>query len=873
MANYFPLIANPVGNIITELPAGDFLNLSSSGIANSGNISVTGIVSATDTITGGNLATGGTISATGNITGSYILGNGSQLTGIDATSIQSGTSNVRVVSAGGNVTVGIGGTSNVMVVSATGTYVTGIISATGNISGGNVSATVISGTLSTAAQPNITSVGTLSSVTVDGIYGNVATTAFAGVFATAKGPNPYSIMQVRSNDGTTGLGMQAYAGLSGLLYSSGNIVFQTGATVRDKDFPTGGTTRATIDTTGLAVTGLVSATGNVIGSNLITGNITIGTDTIKSANSILTLDPAADGVSGLVVIAGNLQVTGTTTTIDSTTVYINDLMFNVANNAATSSEANGGGLGVGPVGGEYVKLYWDSAGNTWDSTHGISAVGTVTATQFAGSAAGLTSIPGANVTGTVPLATSATSAGTVTTAAQPNITSVGTLSSLAVTGNISGGNVIPTDQVILPNGDATLPSLVWAKGVTNFGFHGNLGTVYFAVGGASYHEIDQQRILVNGQTNDVSNPPLAIESRQVGLYTENANATLSVTVGGTKIAGFNNSTTSTSTSTGAIVLGGGLGLGGNIYSGGLISAAGQITGSQFNGSGAGLTGIPGANVTGTVPLATSAGTATSATTAGTVTTAAQPNITSVGTLTSLVVSGNASSATAVADTNTTQLATTAYVIGQVSVATPTTIGTNTVGTSLRYARADHTHTGVATLTGGGGITVSASTGAVTLNSTATSANTAGAIVARGASGEFSAGIITATATSARYADLAEKYTADADYEPGTVLIFGGEQEVTISTADAQTQVVGVVSTNPAYVMNSALEHKFVAIVALTGRTPVKVIGPVCKGDFMISAANGHARACDDPKLGTVIGKAIENFDGDTGVIEVLINNH
>ena len=197
------------------------------------------------------------------------------------------------------------------------------------------------------------------------------------------------------------------------------------------------------------------------------------------------------------------------------------------------------------------------------------------------------------------------------------------------------------------------------------------------------------------------------------------------------------------------------------------------------------------------------------------------------------------------------------------------------GTAISYNNTTGviTNTGVTALTGGGGITVNASTGSVTLGSSATSANTAGAIVSRGASGEFSAGVITATATSARYADLAEKYTADADYEPGTVLIFGGDQEVTMSTADAQRQVVGVVSTDPAYIMNSELSHEYVSTIALTGRVPVKVIGPVRKGDFMVSAANGYAQACADPKLGTVIGKAIENFDGDTGVIEVLINNH
>jgi hypothetical protein len=79
--------------------------------------------------------TGTSLSVTGNVTGSYIFGNGSQLTGIDATSIQSGTSNVRVVSSGGNVATGIGGTSNVVVVATTGQFVTGVISATGNITG------------------------------------------------------------------------------------------------------------------------------------------------------------------------------------------------------------------------------------------------------------------------------------------------------------------------------------------------------------------------------------------------------------------------------------------------------------------------------------------------------------------------------------------------------------------------------------------------------------------------------------------------------------------------------------------------------------------------------------------------------------------
>jgi hypothetical protein len=127
-----------------------------------------------------------------------------------------------------------------------------------------------------------------------------------------------------------------------------------------------------------------------------------------------------------------------------------------------------------------------------------------------------------------------------------------------------------------------------------------------------------------------------------------------------------------------------------------------------------------------------------------------------------------------------------------------------------------------------------------------------------------------TATTALYADLAEKYSADAYYAPGTVLSFGGSQEVTVSSVDADRRVAGVVSTNPAHLMNSSLESEFVAKVALTGRVPVSVVGKVSKGDMMVSAGNGVARAELDPRPGSVIGKSLENFNGGTGVIEIVV---
>ena len=127
--------------------------------------------------------------------------------------------------------------------------------------------------------------------------------------------------------------------------------------------------------------------------------------------------------------------------------------------------------------------------------------------------------------------------------------------------------------------------------------------------------------------------------------------------------------------------------------------------------------------------------------------------------------------------------------------------------------------------------------------------------------------------NANYADLAEKYVADAAYAPGTVLMFGGDKEVTQCVHDMCSRVAGVVSTNPAYLMNSGLEGEHTVELALTGRVPTKVRGPIRKGDLIVSAGDGHARAETLPQVGTVIGKALEDFDGDAGVIEVVVGKH
>jgi len=136
-------------------------------------------------------------------------------------------------------------------------------------------------------------------------------------------------------------------------------------------------------------------------------------------------------------------------------------------------------------------------------------------------------------------------------------------------------------------------------------------------------------------------------------------------------------------------------------------------------------------------------------------------------------------------------------------------------------------------------------------------------------GNINATTFTGTATKANYADLAENYQADFAYEPGTVLEFGGAHEVTVAQ-DETRRVAGVVSTRPAHLMNTELQGENVVALALQGRVPCKVRGKISKGDLMISAGGGYARPTHDPKIGTIIGKALEDFDGVEGVIEVVV---
>jgi hypothetical protein len=228
------------------------------------------------------------------------------------------------------------------------------------------------------------------------------------------------------------------------------------------------------------------------------------------------------------------------------------------------------------------------------------------------------------------------------------------------------------------------------------------------------------------------------------------------------------------------------------------------------------------------------------------------------------------------------------------ISTGVLISTNTVSATGNVTGGNISTSGVLSVTAGitaGSIAATSHTGtvvSVTGNITGGNVTTAGvlnvnsgsaatAIVNGAANAVGNIGSTTtyfnnifAQATTALYADLAEVYEADADYEPGTVVSFGGTKEVTVSATEGDPTVAGVISANPSYLMNNGLTADHRAIVALTGRVHTSVTGAVTKGAMMISAGNGHARASAAPAMGTVIGKALENFDGESGMIEIVV---
>jgi hypothetical protein len=489
--------------------------------------------------------------------------------------------------------------------------------------------------------------------------------------------------------------------------------------------------------------GNVSAVGNVYLSDTHSvhiGSLIITDDSIRSTEHNITI--GSPGNIGNVIIGGNLTVNGNTTTINSNVVSTNDLTYNLANNATTSDQANGGGVEVGPVGNPYITWLYNNTSNVWVSNGGITANSTIT--------------------GNILSATG----------------------NIIATGNISGSRILGNAQQL-----------------------GNVGQSFRVT------NVNSADYIFDGVAND---PTISLIRGQTYYFNMFCGNTHPLWIKTAPTLGTGNAYTSGVTNNG-------------IFSGtitfqvpwdapNLLYYQCQIhagMGGQFQI----VDGTMLQNGNSTVTVYNNGNVAT----------------TVAGTSNVVVVSGTGQSIAG--DLN---------ISGNIVDSAALTVSTGSNGNI--------------TLAPNG-------TGVVVTNTDIRNgqSNGVGNIGASGAA--FNT--IFAKATSAQYADLAEKYTADAAYAPGTVVVFGGTAEVTVDAEDGDTKVAGVVSTNPSYIMNSELESEHVATVALTGRVPTMVVGSVKKGDLMVAAGLGRARAEADPKVGSVIGKALEDSEGDA-TIEVVV---
>ena len=516
--------------------------------------------------------------------------------------------------------------------------------------------------------------------------------------------------------------------------------------------------------------------------------------------------------------------------------------------------------------------------------------------------------------------------GTLTTAAQPNITSVGNLTSLSASGTIQ------TTGRIYGNGG--ISGTLVTSSQTNITTLGNL-TALSANGTIRTTGIVYGNSGVSGTLLTAAQPNITSVGNLTSLST-------SGTIQTTGPLFANSGISSTDISTGAIVVAGGVGISQNLNVGGSVTVTGNLNiagnlttynannlsiddsiiylaKSNFNDLvDIGFVGQyvnPGYQHTGLVRDASDgvwklfANVSAEPTTIidfsnatysnlkvgyleGTLSTAEQPNITRVGTLSSLSVTGNVAAsyftgngalltgvvATGIGTLSNLDVSGSATINGNVAAnyftgngALLTGIQATTVGTLSSLTVTGNV--AASYFTGNGALL----TGVVATGIGDVTTLTVGNIVNANSDGVGNIGTITtqfntvfAQATSARYADLAEMYTADAEYAPGTVMCFGGSAEVTISSQDSDRRVAGVVTSNPAYLMNNNIQSEFTVAVALQGRVPVRVRGIIHKGDLMVSAGDGYARAEAEPRMGAVIGKALQDHMGDDGIIEVVV---
>ena len=577
---------------------------------------------------------------------------------------------------------------------------------------------------------------------------------------------------------------------------------------------------------------LIDASGNITsGGNVQGGNIIALNDVIINGNKVTTGN----------VTAGNLITSGL---IDAT------------------GNITGGNI---ITGGRITATGNVDAGNV--NSSGVVATGDMSAT-------GNVESTGGYFIGDGGFLSNVTAASNVAVTQIANGTSVVGISS-------SGGNVeITSGGTLVFQTDGTTVDVIVPMTTANITATGNISGTYILGDGSQLSNLPNSNTIVNGTSN----------------VTVASNANTTVGVAGTTVLDIGSTGSAV---TGLISATGNITATGNV-AGGNIVTAGAVIGATVAGDGSALTALNGTNIgSGTVAAARVAtlnqnttGTAGGLSSAVTVeltgpvtgsatftsagdtasigtTLTADPVITLTGAVTgsaTMTNLGNVSIATTATSDPTITLAgdlTGSATLTNLGNATLTAtiasnsvaLGTDTTGSYVQQGA-----------TSGNGISgsVNSESGTFTVTSNGTDANTGSTLVFRDANGSFSANVITATATQARYADLAENYLADHDYDPGTVISIGGPLEITI--CGLGDYPAGVISTDPAYLMNSDLVAGLP--VALVGRVPVRVFGSVQKGQLVYSDIMGRGSKNSE---GHLVGIALEdNTDEGEKLVECML---
>ena len=733
------------------------------------------------------------------------------------TGIANGTSNLQIPVANGAIRMAVGNVANVFVVNSSGTNVLGNSSVSGTHSAGNIT---VGGTV--VANGTIQSLGAVTAVTITA-SGNLV------------GGNLNIVNLVRTSD----------------MLVTGNII------------------NTELNVTGNVVANKVTSLGDFIGAQFSTIN-----GNILTTGSNLTM-------SGLSVVNGNIVSTGSLLQMPGFTANSGRLITTATANIGGNVQANyfiGNGSQLVGVTAAPANIFNIIQAN------GTAVVATSPNDTLTMTVGNNMTLLGDNPSRSVAIgfSESPTFTGTVT-----SVAFVGDLkgtvvaddssimvdavnnklygSELIANGNVSGTNVVASGNIIATGnitGNYIIGNGSQLTGVTSYsnanvvslgeaGWAGNIvpsanitydlgtsskrwkdiwlanSTIYIGNSTISANNVSGNLILGNVQASSLSTNANISAPFFIGNVVGNVSGNLTVSGGNTQVVfndnGIANASAGFTFDKATNV----------VTTSGNITASGNISGSYILGNGALLSGV--------------------------ITSVANINL---GTSNVTVISSNGNITVGVG--------------GASNVTVFSTAGANVTGylsATGNVSGGNISTTGVMLATGN----VSGGNAVITNALYVNSGNGVTAIVNSGGNAVGNIGSSTsyfntvfAKATSALYADIAEKYLADADYEPGTVMSFGGLAEISMSKIHSDVKVAGVISTHPAYSMNDGLQGPNVVNLALTGRVPCKVSGVVVRGDMMVSDGNGGACASATPMLGSVIGKALQDFEGGQGMIEVVV---